>query len=307
MNEEWNAENQKGDSFRGEEHPAMKTLNTGEGYSNVEMYVYNPKMKEKRWILIDTRPIFEVGSSDKVEYVLSTFHDITAKKEMDQVIQQSQQLALIGRLASGVVHEIRNPLTSIMGFLKFVEEGEDRNKIFDYLPVLKMELEQINSFTNEFIELSYSNDNGWTTADLVSIIQSSLSELEPEMNANKINTLIDTDSSEKILVNCIEPQLKVLFINLVKNSVEAMPFGGSLTIKVECIEEKVKIKVIDTGKGISPERLKHLCEPYYSTTEKGTGLGLMRSMKIVHDHNGKIEFSSEEGKGTVVTVELFLN
>jgi len=80
MNEEWDAQNVSGEYFHGEEHPAMKTLRTGEGFSNVEMIIFNPKRKEKRWILVDTRPIFEVGSCGKVEYVQATFHDITEKK-----------------------------------------------------------------------------------------------------------------------------------------------------------------------------------------------------------------------------------
>lgn len=305
MHEEWDAENISGERFHGEEHPAMKTLRTGEALSNIEMNIFNPKLNEKRWILVDTRPIFESGSSDNVEYVQSTFHDITEKKDMDQIMQQSQKLALIGRLASGVVHEIRNPLTSIMGFLKFVEEGHAKNGLFDYLPVIKMELEQINKFTNEFIELSYSKHNEWTKADIACIIQHSLNAVEPE-NHN-VSAQVETDCNKEIMVDCIEPHLNLLFINLFKNSIEAMPNGGCLKVKLDCQEEKVEIKVIDTGKGISPERIKHLCEPYYSTKEKGTGLGLMRSLKIIHDHNGKIHFSSEEGKGTVVTIELFLN
>ena len=307
MNEEWDAENVSGEHLRGDEHPAMKTLRTGEGFSNVEMFVFNPIKNEKIWILVDTKPIFEAGSSEDVEYVLSTFHDITEKKEMDHNMQQSQKLALIGRLASGVVHEIRNPLTSIMGFFKLVEEGPDHNKLIDYLPVIKMELEQINKFTNEFIELSHSKHKEWTMAKIVSIIQYSLNAVKTEIDDNKINTLIETDCNGDLFVYCIEPQLKLLFINLFKNSIEAMPFGGNLTIKLECVEDKVQINVIDTGVGISQERIKHLCEPYYSNKEKGTGLGLMRSLKIVHDHNGKIDFSSEVKKGTVVTIELILN
>lgn len=307
LNAEWDAEDSSGEPFYGEEHPAMKTLATGEEFSNVEMFVFNPMKNEKRWILVDTRAIFEAGSNNKIEYVLSTFHDITEKKEMDQIMQQSQKLALIGRLASGVVHEIRNPLTSIMGLLKFVEEGQDQNKIFDYLPVMKMELEQINRFTNEFIELSYSKESNWTVADLGGIIQYSMNSLKLEIADHNIETRIENNCNKDLLVKCIEPHLKLLFINLFKNSIESMPYGGSLTVKLECMGEKVLVSVIDTGKGIPPERLKHLCEPYYSTKEKGTGLGLMRSLKIVHDHNGKIDFSSEEGKGTIVAIELFLN
>ncbi|WP_285891020.1 PAS domain-containing sensor histidine kinase [Mesobacillus subterraneus] len=305
MNEEWDAENSAGEVFPGEEHPAMKTLRTGEGFSNVEMFVYNPKKKEKRWILVDTRPIFEAGNNKDVEYALSTFHDITKKKEMDEVIQQSQKLALIGKIASGVVHEIRNPLTSLMGFLKLFEEGDRNSQLFDYLPVIKAELEQLNKFSNEFIELSYSKELKWTEANLREIIQSAIHGLKEEIDDRKINLNIESDCSEAILLRCKEPDLKLLFINLFENSIEAMDVGGNLLIQLQCVEEKVVIKIIDNGKGISPDRLEHLCEPYYSTKEKGTGLGLMRSLKIIHDHKGKIDFASEEGNGTVVTIELF--
>lgn len=307
LNEEWDTENSAGEAFPGEEHPAMKTLRTGEGFSNVEMFVYNPEKMEKRWILVDTRPIFEAGSNKKVEYVLSTFHDITKKKEMDEVIQQSQKLALIGRIASGVVHEIRNPLTSLMGFLKLFEEGNRNSQLFDYLPVIKVELEQLNKFANEFIELSHTNKRKWAEANLSEIIQSAIHELKEEIDDRKINLKIETDCSESILLFCKEADLKLLFINLFENSIEAMDIGGYLLIQLQCLEEKVVIKVNDNGKGISPDRLKHLCEPYYSTKEKGTGLGLMHSLKIINDHKGKIDFFSEEGTGTVVTIELFHN
>lgn len=304
MNEEWDAENSAGEVFPGEEHPAMKTLRTGEGFSNVEMFVYNPTKKEKRWILVDTRPIFKPGSNKEVEYALSTFHDITKKKEMDEVIQQTQKLALIGKIASGVVHEIRNPLTSLMGFLKLFEEGDRNSQLFDYLPVIRAELEQLNKFSNEFIELSYSKEVNWTEAKLAEIVQSAIHELKQKIEECKINLDIESDCSKSVFLQCKEPDLILLFINILENAIEAMDIGGKLQIQIKCLEEKVVIKVIDDGKGISPDRLKHLCEPYYSTKEKGTGLGLMRSLKIIHDHKGKIDFSSEEGIGTVVTIEL---
>ncbi|OAT81890.1 hypothetical protein A6P54_10270 [Bacillus sp. MKU004] len=304
MNEEWEALNDSGDGISGEEHPAMKTLRTGESHSNVEMSIYNPARNEKRWILVDTRAIFELGSSEKIEYVISTFRDITKKKEMDLLLKQSEKLALVGQLASGIAHEIRNPLTGIMGFLKLIEEGDDKNKLFDFLPVIKTELEQINRFTDEFIELSHSQDDEWTDVEMVGIIQSALTAVGTDLNGKQITTVIESDFHDGLLLHGIKPQLKQLFINLFKNSIEAMSPAGHLIVKLDRVEDKARIRVIDNGKGISKARLKHLCEPYYSIKEKGTGLGLMRCLKITHQHNGKISFDSEEGKGTVVTIEL---
>jgi PAS domain S-box-containing protein len=304
MNEEWEAVNDSGEDLPGEEHPGMITLKTGEPHSNVEMAIFNPVRNEKRWILLDTRAIFELGSSEKIEYVISTFRDITEKKEMDLLLKQSEKLALVGQLASGIAHEIRNPLTGIMGFLKLIEEGHDKNKLFDFLPIIKTELEQINRFTDEFIELSHSQDDEWTDVEIVGIIQSALTAVGTELNDKQITTVIESDFHDGLLLHGIQPQLKQLFINLFKNSIEAMASAGQLIVKLDRKEDKARIRVIDNGKGISQARLKHLCEPYYSIKEKGTGLGLMRCLKVTHQHNGKIYFDSEEGKGTVVTIEL---
>ncbi|XXM70790.1 PAS domain S-box protein [Lysinibacillus sphaericus] len=304
MDEEWKAVNDSGEALPGEEHPGMLTLKTGVPHSNVEMAIYNPARNEKRWILVDTKAIFELGSSDKIEYVISTFRDITKKKEMDLLLIQSEKLALVGQLASGIAHEIRNPLTGIMGFLKLIEEGDDKNKLFDFLPVIKTELEQINRFTDEFIELSHSQDDEWADVEIVGIIQSALTAVGTELNNKQITSVIESDFHEGLLLHGIKPQLKQLFINLFKNSIEAMSPAGHLIVKLDRVENKARIRVIDNGKGISQARLKHLCEPYYSIKEKGTGLGLMRCLKVTHQHNGKISFDSEEGKGTVVTIEL---
>jgi PAS domain S-box-containing protein len=306
MNEEWDAVDDAGDELPGEEHPAMKTLRTGEPISNVEMAIYNPAKNEKRWVLVDTRPIFELNSTEKVEYVLATFHDITEKKEMDRLLQQTEKMAVIGQLASGIAHEIRNPLTGIMGFLKLIDESPEKEKLLDYLPVIKHELNQIHQITEEFIELSLPKDSIWKKVDLEAPINAALAFLKTELEFNQINVKVKKEYNGIAYVWGLEDQLKQLFINLFKNSIEAMDQAGNLTIRLEKAAEDLKLSVMDDGKGISPDRLKHLGEPYYSIKEKGTGLGLMRCFKITHDHGGKIEFSSEAGKGTVVEINLKL-
>ncbi|WP_210367761.1 PAS domain-containing sensor histidine kinase [Bacillus sp. REN3] len=302
MNKEWDALNSSGERLHGEEHPAMKTLRTGEEHHNVEMAVFNPEKSGKRWILVDTTPIYALDGSGKIDYVLSTFHDITEKKEMDHLLKESEKLAVIGQLASGVAHEIRNPLTGIIGFMKLLDENPDAEKLHEYLPVIRKELDQINQITEEFIELSDSKKDGWAVTRLSEIVKEALAFLESDIAINNIQKSLEC--REEVMVQGIEVQLKQLFIHLFKNSIEAMPHGGGLNIKAQKDKDMVIIYVTDNGKGMSPERLKHLGEPFYSLREKGTGLGLMRCRKIVHDHGGTISFNSKIGKGTTVTIKL---
>ncbi|TKH07752.1 GHKL domain-containing protein, partial [Bacillus wiedmannii] len=128
------------------------------------------------------------------------------------------------------------------------------------------------------------------------------------MNTKAIMTNIQVElyaDTKDISIECSENQLKQVFINILQNSIEAMPDGGKITIHIKEInDEGVIIHVIDEGIGIPEERIKRLGEPFYSTKEKGTGIGLMLSYKIIESHQGKISIMSEVGVGTTVTIYL---
>ncbi|MNI77543.1 Sporulation kinase E [compost metagenome] len=127
--------------------------------------------------------------------------------------------------------------------------------------------------------------------------------LDSEAHLHNIEFQVDF-SQAPILVHCEENQLKQVFINVLKNAMEAMPSGGLIKILVEEDDRKAVVRVIDQGEGISKERLKKLGEPFYTNKEKGTGLGLMVCQRIIEAHKGLLEFDSELGKGTVVTITL---
>ncbi len=112
--------------------------------------------------------------------------------------------------------------------------------------------------------------------------------------------------NEQVAINCDENQIKQVFINILKNAVESMPRGGDITIECSITQEQneVYIKFIDQGIGISEDRLKKIGEPFYTTKEQGTGLGLMLSYKIIESHNGKLNIHSELNKGTRIDIVL---
>ncbi|MNP48063.1 Sporulation kinase E [compost metagenome] len=130
-----------------------------------------------------------------------------------------------------------------------------------------------------------------------------ISFLDSEAHLHNIEFQVDF-SQTPILIHCEENQLKQVFINVLKNAMEAMPSGGMIKLLVEEEDRQAVIRVIDQGEGISKERLKKLGEPFYTNKEKGTGLGLMVSQRIIEVHKGLLEFESELGKGTIVTVTL---
>ncbi|WP_245959471.1 ATP-binding protein [Neobacillus piezotolerans] len=233
---------------------------------------------------------------------LSLGKDITnRKKETDRLLQKSEKLALLGQMAAGIAHEIRNPLTSIKGFIQLFKAETDKKEYYD---VVLSELDRINSIVSEFLLLAKPTAAVFREGNLVQILHDvvTLINTQSAMNNVRITTAVGPNIPPII---CEENQLKQVFINLLKNSIEAMPNGGNIYISVQKSQpEEVFIKIVDEGVGIPEERMKTIGEPFYTTKEKGTGLGLMTCFKIIEGHNGKLIFSSEVGVGTTIIIHL---
>ena len=135
------------------------------------------------------------------------------------------------------------------------------------------------------------------------IVKDVLMLLETQAIMNQVDIVFES-TAHQAFVNCVDNQLKQVFINVLKNAIEAMPKGGSIKVAIEEMELQYAISITDTGNGIPEELVSRLGEPFYSTKEKGTGLGLMVSYRIIEHHQGKIHVQSERGKGTTVTIKL---
>ncbi len=240
---------------------------------------------------------------DGKDAVLSLGTDITERKEQtNQYVQKSEKMALLGQMSAGIAHEIRNPLTSIKGFIQLLKSEDKKN---EYLDIVLSEIERINTIVGEFLFLSKPTADVYQKKNIKDIIKDVVTFINAQ--SNLYNTQIYTRMDEDIpLIFCEENRLKQVFLNLLQNSIEAMPNGGIIAITVETIEEeKVSIQITDQGIGIEEERLATLGEPFYTTKEKGTGLGLMTCFKIIEEgHHGQLNIKSKVGKGT--TVEMVL-
>jgi PAS domain S-box-containing protein len=257
--------------------------------------------KKKDGSIIDVSITFSALRDGAGNIIGMTFisRDISERKRTVELISRSEKLSAIGQLAASVAHEIRNPLTSIKGFVQLF-----RGNIHEqFVDLMLSELERIDLIVNEFLLLAKPQISHFDQKDVTNIIHHTLTIMESQALLNNVE-IITLLEAHLPVIWCDENKIKQVLINVMQNAVEAMPDGGKLEIITELIEEEILIQIKDEGHGISEERIKKLGEPFYSNKEKGTGLGLMVCYKIMEEHQGRIEIESELGQGT--TVKLYL-
>ncbi|WP_066392963.1 PAS domain-containing sensor histidine kinase [Neobacillus mesonae] len=223
------------------------------------------------------------------------------KKEQEQT--EIHKLELIGKLAASTAHEIRNPLTGIKGLVKLLSEEYRDEKAHSYFEVIQTEIDRINSIVSELLVLGKPTayhlktyDANHITAEINPIIQS-------EANFTNIE-LITSYSSESLFVSCVKDQLKQVILNLTKNSLQAMPNGGSLYIFLERKNNLCSIRVKDNGSGMSAEQIAQAFNPFYTLKKDGSGLGLTVCKRIIESYGGDINLTSTLNKGTEVEITI---
>ncbi len=246
-------------------------------------------------------PVFNSDRQRKGLVIIG--RDITELKQAEELLRKSEKLAVVGQLSAGIAHEIRNPLTSLKGFLSLLQSSIDESNK-GYIDVMQAEVNQIELITNQFMAVAKPQATTIQLQDLRMLIEQALAVVYPEAISSNIKVIIE-EEEDIPLIQCEVNQLKQVLINILKNSIEAMDRDGKIVIQVKKLgHNHVLIRCIDQGCGIPKERIPHLGEPFYSLKEKGTGLGLMMCYKIIEEHQGKISIKSEIHKGTTVDVIL---
>ena len=257
--------------------------------------------------------VADAKRTDEMGRLAAQFNEMTAGLEktrhLEAQLQQAEKSAVVGRLASAIAHEIRNPLNYINLTLdhlraKFAPEENGKRGDFEKLTAqLKTEVGRINNQITDFLRYSRPVKLDLQPTRIRQIIEDSLRIVEPQAEDQNIQiSLIEHKDIPRIFGEA--ETLRSVFSNLFINAVQAMGNGGKLDVTVSPDEKSVKIEIADTGNGIPAENLDKIFEPYFSTKETGTGLGLAIVKKIVDDHNGTIAVESKLNEGTKFTVRL---
>ncbi|MED1795858.1 PAS domain S-box protein [Brevibacillus nitrificans] len=272
-------------------------------YQKAGTYEFRYQCENGKWIVLESKGVPIMTKENECDGFILVSRDITERRNNEELLRKAEKLSVIGELAAGIAHEIRNPLTSLKGFIQLLYPTLQDNKL--YADIMLSELERINLIVSELLILSKPQNLQIKPISLVVLMQNLLALLASEANLKNIR--FQTSFGKCPPIAGEENQLKQVFINIIKNSIEAIASQGQGEIRISTRllpNRHVLVRLADNGCGVPEELLSKLGEPFFTTKEKGTGLGLMISNKIIKDHNGTFQITSKKNQGTVVKITL---
>jgi two-component system, NtrC family, sensor histidine kinase PilS len=272
-----------------------------QGHGEVSKFAKNGYRKTFRVIVSG----LTVPGRGMMGYVYS-FDDLTAIRRLEREVRMQDRLAAVGRLAAGIAHEIRNPLTSIAGSVQMLEEiaslTEEQRVL---VQIVTRESERLNNIITDFLAYSRGKQYKFEKTDLLPLLDDTLTLLTNRLLAEQKNIrVVRQVAVDSAFVIADGDRMKQVFWNFCENAVRAMKTAGTLTISVEAEGEDWQVSVADTGPGMSPQQTEKIFEPFQSQFEGGTGLGLAIVYQIVQAHEGKVWARSKQGQGTTFVLRL---
>ncbi|OLN32448.1 PAS domain-containing sensor histidine kinase [Desulfosporosinus metallidurans] len=261
-----------------------------------------------QWQCVIKDTIYEVyqhpcEDSDGTQLFLMQLLDITKRKLAEEEIARLDQLNLVGELAASIAHEVRNPMTTVRGFLQILKTRDALHENTDYFDLMISELDRANSILTEFLSIAKTKTKLYATVKLNDLVES----LYPLVLADATNqdkqVVLEIEEVAELTLN--EREMRQLILNLTRNGLEAMHTKGTLKIKTYQDANSIVLAVQDQGTGIGQEMLGRLGTPFLTTKEEGTGLGLATCYSIAERHNAKIEVESS-ASGTTFFVRFKL-
>lgn len=261
----------------------------------------------RRFLGFSVSPLLE-NNRQLLGYILS-FQDLTEIIRLEEEVRLKERMAAVGRMAAGIAHEIRNPLTAMRGSAEILRSRANLPpKEERLLEILMRESDRLNKFVGDFLDFARPRKYEKHSLDLVPVLSDSVALLRnsPEIAGN--HTVVFEIEAQSVWITGSIDQLKQVFWNLAQNAVRAMPNGGEMRISIgKASGDAAEIVFQDTGIGMSKEEQDQLFQPFNSGFSGGVGLGLSIIFQIMEDHRGKISFESEKGKGTKVKLNFPLD
>ena len=226
--------------------------------------------------------------------------DVTAERARTEEELRAGATKAVCDLAAGVAHEIGNPLNALALNIQLLErDPSDR----ECIEICKSQIKRLDGIIRDFLAALRPTRPNLRPGSLADPLQDCLATLRTQIEERRMRVTLDVPTSLPSVALDRE-QMVQAFFNILKNALEAMPDGGLIAMSLASDDDTVSVRIADSGEGMSAERLAHLFEPYRTTKERGTGLGLMITKRIVNDHGGTIDVESEVGRGTAFTVRL---
>jgi two-component system NtrC family sensor kinase len=253
-----------------------------------------------------TYPI--ITDQGKLEAIIEFGKVVTREKALQKQLIQSAKLASMGEMASGIAHEIRNPLAGIKSGAQFIEKRlrEGDAATAEVVAMIIGEIKRLDEVVTSFLDFARPAGSSPVKMRITDVIDQAVAVTEEQMLQQRVRLLRDYDP--RIAELMIDgKQMEQVFLNMIINSLQVMPEGGTLHIKTSLLGDRVRITVTDSGPGILEENIDKIFEPFFTTRSQGTGLGLSITRRILEEHGGSITVESKAKDGTVFTVELPLN
>ncbi|WP_449622348.1 ATP-binding protein, partial [Robertmurraya sp. Marseille-Q9965] len=222
---------------------------------------------------------------------------------LQRELKRSEKLNVISQLAASVAHEVRNPMTTINGFLQLIKKDDNINETQrNYIDISLGELNRAQDIINDYLSLARPNNTSFQVVNISKELTKTIELMTSYTNFQNIE--VRSNIEENLYISGNTDEIKQVFINILKNAIEAMNSNGKLIISAYAVSEKVIIEIADNGEGMTKAQLSRIGTPFYSTKEKGTGIGLTISFQIIEQLKGKIDIKSEYGVGTTFIIEL---
>lgn len=241
------------------------------------------------------------GNSHDIDISFSEFAPILNYiSKQTEKMTQLDRLNIVGEMAAGIAHEIRNPLTTVKGLLQFMSRKNEFNKHKENFDLMITEINRANAIITEFLSLSKNKAMNFQKMNLNTILQ----DIYPLLHANALyydcKVYLDLSDIPNLLLD--KNSIHQFILNMIQNSIDAMPDGGSIHISTVSTSNNVVLTIKDSGIGISKDIQDHLFTPFFTTKDKGTGLGLAICSRIIHRHKATLTFNSQIGEGTTFIV-----
>jgi signal transduction histidine kinase len=257
--------------------------------------------KDNKTIWVEGKCIPNYDEKNKILFLEGILRDVTTRKELEEMTIRADRLNMVGEMAASVAHVIRNPLTTVHGYLQMMRQKDEFSKYNNRINMMLEELTKINVIISEYLTLTQNKRIELNSCNLNSIIERAFPLIQTSATASNVEVHLNLKDIPPLYLD--ENEIRQLLLNLTQNSIEAMPSGGNIIISTKLEENKAVLSVIDQGIGIPDHIIKDLGTPFLTSKTQGIGLGLPMCQRIANRHNALLEVKTGD-KGTKVLISF---